>query len=74
MTSVPYPHQALHKIDFHPVDKVYRNGRVGVTNKTKEKYCTKWISYCKPLGIDPTLEKSTTELPEKVRTVFSFLA
>ena len=74
LVTVTYSQQHLYESNFCLVGSGHQNRRVVATNKEKEKYHWAWISYCKPLGLDPILVKETTSFTTKIQKVTGFSA
>jgi hypothetical protein len=69
------PAQGHHyESDFYLADEGFRAGRVEETTKTRLKYWRHWKGYCKPLRVDPWLDKATTKFTTKVRVLSGFAA
>ena len=73
LANLPYPLQHLYKGDYRLAAAGHSNGRVVTTTRTKDKYRQAWIEYCKPLGVDPTLEPETTSFQTKINTIMGFI-
>ena len=56
MDKLPPIFQNSYARDFRAADEGFRHGRVATTSQTRAVHWRNWVSYVRPLGVDPLLQ------------------